>query len=133
MYKKADGDGHILFRLDGEDTWRYEQTHTVKLWENPNPAGSFAAQTLTLDLLNYDGVYVYFKNEISGSVFLNTGLIPKGMSGALFYVTSAGKQSSRKFTVSAGGIAFENAHYDGQSGKQDHDIPVIVYGVKGIQ
>ena len=133
VYKKADGDGHILFRLDGEDTWRYEQTHTVKLWENPNPAESFDAQTLALDLLNYDGVCVYFKNEISGSVFLNTGLIPKGMSGALFYVTSAGKQSYRKFSVTDSGIQFETAGYDGESGKKDHDIPVIVYGVKGIQ
>lgn len=110
-----------------------EKTHgMVRLWQNASPDSGFGAQTLSVALGEYDGVSLYYRNDKTGTAYQNTGLIPKGHSGAMVYVSSTGVQSIRKFSVTESGIVFEAASYDGSGGKQDYIIPVIVYGIKGV-
>ena len=109
------------------------KTHgVVKLWQNASPDSGFEAQTISVGLSDYDGVSIYYRNDKTGTAYQNTGLIPKGNSGAMMYVSSAGKQSIRKFSVTESGITLEAASYDGSDGKKDYIIPVIVYGIKGV-
>ena len=137
-----DGSGYrVGYRLPGPgalaESKTYEllsdRTHgMVKLWQNASPDSGFEAQTLSVELSDYDGVSIYYRNDKTGTAYQNTGLIPKGNSGAMVYVSSAGKQSIRKFSVTESGITFEAASYDGSDGKKDYIIPVIVYGIKGV-
>lgn len=133
VYKKADSDGHILCRLDGESDWKYETTHTVKLWENDDPAATFAAQTVSLDLSNYDGISILYRNQTDGAYHLNTGHIPKGTQGVLWYGYQSGNHVHRGFTANAGGVTFNACQYSGGSNDNKFCIPLIIYGVKGIQ
>ena len=133
VYKKADSDGHILCRLDGESDWKYETTHTVKLWENDDPAATFAAQTVSLDLSNYDGISILYRNQTDGAYHLNTGHIPKGTQGVLWYGYQSGNHVHRGFTANASGVTFNACQYSGGSNDNKFCIPLIIYGVKGIQ
>lgn len=133
VYKKADSDGHILCRLDGESDWKYETTHTVMLWENDDPAATFAAQTVSLDLSNYDGISILYRNQTDGEYHLNTGHIPKDTQGVLWYGYQSGNHVHRGFTANANGVTFNACQYSGGSNDNKFCIPLIIYGVKGIQ
>ena len=133
VYKKADSDGHILCRLDGESDWKYETTHTVKLWENDDPAATFASQTVSLDLSNYDGISILYRNQADGAYHLNTGHIPKDTQGVLWYGYQSGNHVHRGFIADTDSVTFNDCQYSGGSNDNKFCIPLIIYGIKGIQ
>lgn len=106
-----------------------------KLWENENPASSFAAQTVSLDLSGYDGVIVTAKFQTNGTdVKASTGFIAKGLKGQIL-VTNGTVDSLRyrSFDVSDTGVTFSTGKQM-SSGTETGGaaIPVSIYGVKGI-
>lgn len=104
----------------------------VKLWENTDTSHRFDTQTVAVDLTGCDGVCIYYKNQTTGSLFLNTGLIPLGQKGVLFYVFESGNQCYRPFVAGADGVAFEKGNYTGDASGDIFCLPAIIYGVKGI-
>ena len=100
------------------------------LWENASPESSFAAQTVEIDLTDFIGVFVYYRNQSGGSVYYSTGFIGKGDSFTLLYVptTSSSAVVTRKGTVDENGVNFLTTSNETTT----YDIPVKIYGVKGV-
>lgn len=103
-----------------------------KLWENPNDANAFDAQTVSVDLSGYDAISIYFKNKNNSTVYLSTGLIPVGGDFTLFYMTSDPASQRRAGSVTATGVTFATG-YGGTAASTACAIPVIIYGYKGIK
>ena len=105
----------------------------TKLWENKNIANAFNAQTIPLDLSEYDGVEIVYYVEDSTDVTLNTGFIPIGLHSVMWYVTaSAGYRLHREFYVKANGVEFAKASNTGSSPVSEVCIPRYIYGWRGI-
>ena len=100
------------------------------LWENASPASAFAAQTVEIDLSDYIGVFIYFRNQPAGSVYSSTGFIAKGDDFTLIYVptTSSSVVVTRKGTVDENGVSFLTTSND----STNYDIPLKIYGIKGV-
>ena len=90
----------------------------------------FAAQTVEIDLTDFIGVFVYYRNQSGGSVYYSTGFIGKGDSFTLLYVptTSSSAVVTRKGTVDENGVNFLTTSNETTT----YDIPVKIYGVKGV-
>lgn len=100
------------------------------LWENASPASAFAAQTVEIDLSDYLGVFIYFRNQTVGSVYNSTGFIAKGDEFTLVYVptTASSAVVTRKGTVDENGVNFLTTSND----TTNYDIPLKIYGIKGV-
>lgn len=103
----------------------------AKLWENASPTSSFAAQTVGLNLAEYDAVSIYYKNKTNGSAFKSTGIVPVGSSVLLDYMTSDALSQRRTATVSADGVTFDGGN-SGSTASTACGIPLVIYGYKGI-
>lgn len=121
----ADSDGATKAYADGKITM-------CRLWENPNPASSFAAQSLSMDLSDYDGVSILYHNQTDGAYYLNTGFIPKGTKSVLWYGYQSGNHFHRPFIANDSGVTFESTQYSGGSSSVSFGIPAVIYGIKGI-
>lgn len=97
------------------------------LWENASPTSNFSAQTIALDLSEYDYVFA----QVRGSTTNNTvgiGLIRVGTSYAVFCNHgSNGASGTRVFNVSATGVEIGNGV------NLQYEIPMFIIGIKGVQ
>lgn len=118
------------------------------LWENPNPTSSFAAQTISLDLSQYDVIlfdikadtnnsygYQYSKSRnigfINETIALHTlnYIVPNGLSGQNVYTRT------RNATISTSGITFGAGYTkkvsDSDVATVDNTtcIPLKIYGI----
>lgn len=107
------------------------------LWENSNPTANFTAQTISLDLSEYDAAYIVYKSS-TGNI-LWSGIILK--DDALNYprfITNSGANTrwfSRTIRVNDTGAVFADCgrFTQGTSGTtttNDSMIPYRIYGVK---
>ncbi len=103
----------------------------VKLWENDKPTDTFGAQTISLDLSDCQMVAVNCR--------FSTGYAHKkmyfGVVGSqigMDVIASSGNSGLRKATISATGISFETATYNGSSDVVGYIIPTEIYGIKGV-
>lgn len=104
----------------------------VKLWENASLASSFSAQTIALDLSEYDGISILYYVDATTNVHMSTGRVGKKQSGCMWYVTaSSGYRLHRVFTVSDTGITFDTATNTGTVAANKVCIPHVIYGIKG--
>lgn len=102
----------------------------VKLWENASDTSTFAAQTVTLNLSGYAGVFMYFKGVTSGAGYYFSGFIPMGKYGLLQLATTGGVIRQRSVTINAEGITFAAGETGGEADNR-YVIPVVIYGMKG--
>ena len=129
--------------VDYDATWQDivipEGISIELLWENAAPTSSFAAQTIELDLENYDLIMVeasyvdtndnalYFsqiaKNIINNNI---THSFSSGTSGSSSY------SQHRYSKIVENGIAFADAKRNGST-TNTACIPVRVYGIKGVK
>lgn len=119
------------------------------LWENAVPSSGFAAQTVELDLSNYDAVKIAYYGQIAGSLSLNfyglkTETCLKNEYGSLDSVAFIGASNTggyaftRNVQVLDTGIVFDtgySGYTDGSGGASatKAGVPVKIYGIKGIQ
>lgn len=99
------------------------------MWENASPSSTFAKQTVSLNLADFAGVFITYRNQTNGSVYNTTGFIGKGDGFTLIYVPSVSSSVAvtRKGTVDANGVNFlENSNES-----NNYHIPLKIYGVKG--
>ena len=108
----------------------------VKLWENASPTSAFAAQTLSIDLTNYDEVIIESLSGVSAnaSKYLTSVICPKGK------ITTALAQAYtmrlRDFTVNMTNIVIGVGRDLGTNWSAVTDnssaIPFRIYGIKGV-
>ena len=131
VYKKADSNGNISYRLDGETAWYPEGAGITKLWENAGPASNFAAQTISLNLSKYQMVAIECRfNTTDDYRKIYFGNVGSAM--ALDVVSTSGYLGWRSAAVTTTGISFSTATYNKNSGVVGYVIPVAIYGIKGV-
>ena len=101
------------------------------LWTNPSPTSAFSAQTISLDLSEYDDVEVEFKVYPSEDV-VNVASAGIGEVGVCSTVrTDTWLTQARTFTVSATGVAFSDCRLGSNASVyNNHSVPLKIYGIK---
>ena len=113
------------------------------LWENAAPSSAFAAQTVALDLTDYDFVEIGLihagqSGSQGGPVFSQVRIGETNPTKILAFLAAWGIYiSSRNVTVTAAGVTFSEGYNNGNagsSGSQDNSvaIPIVIYGIKGV-
>ena len=100
------------------------------LWTNSSPTSTFAAQTISLDLTNYDAILVkcrattsagqYFSQFCFKGETVNASVSSKSYSGTNVY--------SRGVQCTNSGVTFTNG-YSGSTSGTGNAIPVQIYGL----
>lgn len=104
------------------------------LWTNPSPTSAFSAQTVSLDLSNYDDVEVEFMCWNTEQQEMASVTVAIGASGRM--VSPLAVCAFRKFSVTSTGVAFETAQaypYYGNwalATQNNACIPYHIYGIK---
>lgn len=124
-------DSEELFIGNGGNNLPVGGVKIAKLWQNGDPTAAFAEQSVMLDLSTYDAVEIYFKNKNNGSVYLSTGIIPKGGGFTLFYMTSDPVSQRRLGNVTDTGVYFQPGYSEGTQSNACA-VPVTIWGYKGI-
>lgn len=104
------------------------------LWTNPSPTTAFNAQTVSLDLTNYDVVEVEAKTGASIDQY-TTHLFDVGGGGIITNFQLNDTWYMRQMTVNSTGIIFANGRYcymsNGGNGVLDSVcIPTKIYGIR---
>lgn len=123
------------------------KTETKLLWTNPNPTSAFAAQTVSLDLSNYDMVEIAFYQATS-QLYTHTKRIVVGSVSDLGVVatrfletsgtsTSGTWSTSRQVNVKTTGVifgagAYEYTYNNGNNHvvNNSYTVPLKIYGIK---
>lgn len=103
------------------------------LWTNPSPTSSFAAQTISLDLSDYDAIEIIIRSDTANTYTLAPIVTEVGKGGIAF--NSTAYNSGRQFTTTTSGITFTAATYYSSYGNWSTTstnalIPVYIYGIK---
>lgn len=115
------------------------------LWTNASPTSSFAEQTLSLDLSNYDAVEIQHCYANNANDMLETGIYQKGytkqyMKNHYEISTSSGVYyiAQRLVEVTASGITFGKGMLKNVTGTTNgsegnyYCCPLKIYGIKGV-
>ena len=127
---------------------------STKVWENASPTSSFAAQTIALDLTEFDAVIIKWETSSDSryTVFQTvnpTDLIPVGSKKSCIAVLGSNFSTSndaknlclRSVSVDTSGVRFydgnENNVYNGGTTKFGSTrnalmVPLAIYGIKGV-
>lgn len=107
----------------------------TQLWRNASYNSSFAAQTLSLGLADYDMYIVTYRYSTETGAAKST--ISKcgnsvRMDGTESTSAMSAKQCVRTATYDAGSLAFSDCTQGGSTAN-DMLIPIYIYGIKGVQ
>ena len=106
----------------------------VKLWENKSPTTNFAAQTVSLDLTEYDAI-IMTNVATTGSATANaqnTLLMKDGCTYACISqnVTTGTRYTyNRSVSVNDTGVTFSTGYRAATAGA-NYFIPLAIYGVR---
>ena len=103
------------------------------LWTNPNPSSSFAAQTVSTDLSDYDEVEVICKPYSADASYF-TSRVKVGNRGMLYSQTGYGSPvriygTQRNFTPTSTGVAFGDGLDFSASVSNAYCVPYQIYGI----
>lgn len=103
------------------------------LWTNPSPTSAFNAQTIPLDLSNYDAIEIIIRADTANTYTIAPIITEVGKGGIAF--NSTAYNSVRQFTTTTSGITFTGATYHSAYGNWSTTstnalIPVKIYGIK---
>lgn len=105
----------------------------AKLWENNSPGSSFSAQTVSVDLTNYDAVLIVFNAVSTDTQTKASQICLKNGVKHILTTVMAGTTTirTRGVTVSDNGCVFTTG-YEGSTSKTGSIIPYVIYGIKGL-
>ena len=112
--------------INAPDKWKL-------LWENASDMSSFAAQTVSINLSDYDFVLLFYRmanTNVNHGVLSTIYPVPAG-DCALFGGYQANTTGMRLFTISSAGLVFAKGVYAG-SDNNNILIPYKIYGIKGV-
>ena len=127
---KEDGTREYYNEVTGK--WvNFSSGEAELLWSNASPTSVFSAQTISLDLSNYDYILIEGLRSISypNDKTKVLSLCPKGQT-VNYSVSSDGTTdngAARTVTVSNAGVTFSNAHSSGST-QNYFAIPLKIYG-----
>ena len=107
------------------------------LWTNPSPTASFAAQTISLDLSEYDAVVIGVHNFASsdnqyGLIYQFCIKAVSGVDNMLQIVSASNNRNGlRRANVVDTGVWFSACTYNGGT-NNGYCIPYQIIGIKGI-
>lgn len=116
---------------DGGDNL-FPTSHMDLLWTNANPTGSFAAQTVSLDLSSYRFVYIetIYNAADANNRYINYNLCIKNTKVTLIGDQGEGGAIGRRSAnISDTGITFTTGYINGSS-NADACVPKNIYGIK---
>lgn len=130
VYKRANADGGIEYRLDGETEWKLytapmNNVSMNLLWVNDKPSENFGAKTIELDLSGYDAVFMLVGSTTTWRALINS-FAPVG--DILLVVDGTKYRSAQTSTT---GLVFTDA-YNVSSLSNNSLIPYMIYGIKGV-
>lgn len=100
------------------------------LWTNASPDSAFAAQTISLDLTNYQFLIISVTRvyrDTQSNVIVQKNGFPCAMT-AVYWGSQGGSNTVRQATASNTGVVFSNA----MGGVAYYCIPQAIYGIKGV-
>lgn len=104
----------------------------TSLWGNPSPGSNFAAQSIGVDLSDYDyfAVALRFSTGTNDNPPLQVFAVDEVRKELPIQGTQSNKNGGRHVTYSIANktLTFDAAYYDGQS-NNSYAIPIAVYGV----
>lgn len=108
------------------------------LWTNPSQTTTFAAQTVSLDLADYDAVIIIYRINTTTDLITGNVYTPVGTDARFRYITNSGtnlRAHQRDVTVTATGCVFSDNIYvtQGSSGTTTSNtvsVPRNIYGIK---
>lgn len=109
---------------------------TELLWQNASPGSNFSAQTVSLDLSEYDEIEVVYNHATTATFEVRSRSAVPGMAWGLSIVGYAYK---RLATAKTTGVEFSDCNYFPSYGNtSDSDannavIPYRIYGIKGVK
>ena len=93
------------------------------LWSNGSYTSAFVAQTVNIDLSDYNFIRVIYTHWGGSWSFLDGGKVPKGVMSML----NPSASTSRRYTSNNEGVTFENPANDGNTLAQ---VPIYIIGYK---
>ena len=130
-----------------EQLWNHPYTSTglskQLIWQNASPKSTFAAQTISMDLSEYDEVEIQYRQS-SESSYMIKDAIENGTTKIAMLFTNLATEStntymySRNAAVNDSGITFAAcarkiiANNNVNASANDYLIPVKVWGIKGV-
>jgi hypothetical protein len=112
----------------------YQADHGVYetlLWTNNSPTSSFGAQSVSIDLSDYQGVDIVWRWSTSDTGMFRQSF-DKDTSSMIF--SMANTRTYRELTVSDSGVTFTTGYYAAYNASAAtsayYAIPVKIYGVK---
>ena len=115
-----------------------------QLWENASPSSEFAAQTIALDLSDYQSFIIVLRGYATSSAYFSTFVeMGTGMTNILVStqnVAAANAKISfgqRNVTINSTGFTFNDACSKGPDGtsattSNKYNVPYRIYGIKGV-
>lgn len=109
------------------------QKNMVLLWTNPSPTNNFNAQSINVDLSNYDALLIiyYYGTQSSNRVELSSLLPVNNITKYICISSGTNVTGGRKLSYdsSTKKITFESASYNNAT-NNSYIIPVYIYGLK---
>lgn len=104
------------------------------LWTNPNPSSTFGAQTISIDLSDYDEVEVLCRSYATTATYFTSRAKVGNGNGILFSQTGYGNPvriygTQRKFTPTSAGVAFEDGLDFSATADNAYCVPYQIYGI----
>lgn len=121
--------------LDAQEAMDAKQERLTLLWTNSTPSSAFAAQTLSIDLTDYDYVHVFAYSDTGSTRLQDAGITVKDAGTGMLRVGpgSASVQSpiyARSISaISNSGIEFSSGYSNATAGTS-YLIPARIYGGK---
>lgn len=123
-----DGDGNNIYPIG------YAQGGMKMdlLWTNPSPTTAFATQTVSLDLTDYNYVYIIAK-ATTGEAYYSSFIVKVGGAEQLICVATTYLRK-RNASVTASGVTFDGGYNQSSvstwEGNTSSAIPYQIYGIR---
>lgn len=103
-----------------------------KLWDNASPSSAFTAQTVSLNLSDYDFIDIDVKlansrYQVQRFKVGQAGFISSGNE----VVTATNVNYTRLINVTTSGVSFEGGYFNSAQ-NDNYVIPEQIYGIKGV-
>lgn len=102
------------------------------VWENPNPTSSFAAQTIDVDLTDYDWFAIETRWSTSSALVIPLCIYKVDETRHIISLSNdaSNRTGGRQFTYSIAdqSLAFEGGYYN-EASSNVNVIPIAIYGI----
>lgn len=130
-FRKEDGKKQVS--TDGGQTWENFSSgeEPTLLWTNSSPTSAFPAQTISLDLTDYDGILIEYRRYTSNPTITSRCYINKGETLYGAGLSTYPAAMVRKTTVNNNNVVFDSG-IESAITNNNGAIPTRIWGVKGV-